>query len=533
MRIRADRGSSQTRATRGCIADPGVSEQLTRHQFRAGVLIVVFATAMRLYGLGARPLLWQDELGLWEYILTGDSSWMPQEAPLYGWLQFIWMWWSQTPTANTMRLLSVALGVLDVLAAFVLGRLIGGVRVGLLAAALLSISPMAIGLAHEVRPYTLFILVSAMLLSCFVAAWERNTPRTWLGYGFALTTVLLTHLLAAELCLALGVTAVTAFWLERRRPGIVARFSAFAATSVVFGLLGAAWIGFHPSRRAILTGPHTLGPLDFVQGAITSLGGAVESQIPVAMALAALAAIGVIVLARRQPVHAMLLSSVIVFGCCITYATMEGMSSWGWAAWQRYLSHLLVPYLVLIAIGALWLARVVTQRISGLPASILAAVITLVPILLVVPGTRHWIGSPNRHPDIDKILRYSTFACEHQHDVLGFIFAKGITVKTPGISTAYTRQYYGYEQVRHDSLASYSVGNWGVRKIVRIPGRGNIAPIPEYVRLARPPADGRYIVFPPGVGCETLAKRPYRGVSSSVRVWKGRWGLICDIRFQQ
>jgi len=117
--------------------------------------------------------------------------------------------------------------------------------------------------------------------------------------------------------------------------------------------------------------------------------------------------------------------------------------------------------------------------------------------------------------------------------VRGFIYVKGITVKTPGISTAYTRQYFGYEQVRHDSLATYSVGNWGVRKIVKVPGRGNIAPIPEYVRLARPPADGRYIVFPPGVGCETLAERPYRGVSSSVAVWNGRWGLICDIHFQQ
>ncbi|MBW2401140.1 MAG: glycosyltransferase family 39 protein, partial [Deltaproteobacteria bacterium] len=381
------------------MADPIVVWQLTRREFTAVLLIILFATAMRLYGLGARPLLWQDELGLWEYILTGDASWMPQEAPLYSRLQFIWMWWIQTPTANTMRLLSVAFGVLGVFAAFILGRLIGGVRVGLLAAVLLSISPMALGLAHEVRPYTLFILASAMLLSCFLAAWERNTPRAWLGYGLALTTALLTHLLAAQLCVALGMAAAAAIWLERHRPQIMVRFLSFAVTSVVFGLLGAAWVGFHHSRRAFLTGPHTLGPLDFVQGSITSLGGVVESQIPVAVTLAVLATVGLVVLARRQPMHAILLSSVIVISCLITYATMAEMSAWGWNAWQRYLSHLLIPYLVLIAIGALWLARAVARRFSGLPASALAAAVTLVPILLVVPGTRHWLDSPNRHPD--------------------------------------------------------------------------------------------------------------------------------------
>jgi hypothetical protein len=533
MRSRADRGGNQPGVARDRIADPGVFGQLTRREFGAGVLIVLFAMAMRLYGLGARPLFWEDELGLWEYILTGNNAWVPQEAPLYSWLQFIWMWWIQTPTANTMRLLSIAFGVLDVFAAFVLGRLIGGVRVGLLAATLLSVSPMALALAHEVRPYTLFILASAFVLSCFVSAWERNTPRTWLGYGLALTIVLLTHLLAIQLCVALGITVVAAIGLERHRPQILVRFFSFAATSVVFGLFGIAWVGSLPDRGAVLTGPYARGPLDFIQGSITSLGGGVESQIPVAVTLAVLAAVGLVVLARRQPVHAILLSSVIAASCLISYATMEQMSLWGWTNWQRYLAHLLVPYLVLIAIGTLWLARAVTQRLSGPPASVLAGAITLVPLLLVVPGTRRWLDSPDYHPNIEKISRYSTFACRHQHDVLGFIFTELLHVPAPGISTAFTRQYYGYDQVRHDSLATYSLGPRGVRKLVKRPGRGNIGTVPEYVRLSRPPPDGRYIVFPPAVGCEKLAGPPFQGVDSSVTVSGRRSGLICHIRFQQ
>jgi hypothetical protein len=533
MRSRTDGGADHPGAAPDRASERVAVEPLTRRELAVVASIVLFATVMRLYGLGARPLFWQDELGLWEYILTGDATWMPQEAPLYGWLQFVWMWWTQTPTANTLRLLSIGLGVMGVVAAFALGRLMGGVRVGALAAVLLCISPMALSLSHEVRPYTLFILASTTLLACFAIAWERNTPRAWLAYGLALTTVLLTHLLSVELCVALGVTALAAVGLEWRRPQTFSRFVGFGVASVFFGLLGAAWVGFEAPRGEVLAGPHADGALDFMLGSFTSLGGAVESQIPIALMLAALAAVGLVVLARRQPVHAILLGSVIAVGCLITYATMEEMSAWGWTAWQRYLSHLLVPYLVLIAIGASWLARAVAGRLAGASLAPLTSAILLVPVLLTVPGTRQWLDSPNRHPGIKRIARYATFACEHQHEVEGFLFVEGLTVKTPGISTAFTRQYFGYEQVRHDSLPTYALGHRGVEKIVKRPGRGNIAPVPEYVALASPPADGRYLVFPPGMGCEKLASRPYRGVSRSVEVLQGNWGLICDIHFQR
>jgi hypothetical protein len=533
MRNRTPGGADRHGAAPVRTTDRVVFGQLTRRELAALALIVLFATALRLYGLGARPLFWQDELGLWEYIVTGDASWMPQEAPLYARLQFVWVWWTQTPTANSMRLLSIGLGSMGVVAAFALGRLFGGVRVGLLAAILLSISPMALALAHEVRPYTLFILASTILLACFSVAWERNTAKAWLAYGLALTTVLLTHLLAAQLCLALALTVVAAVGLERKRPKVASRLIAFAGTSIVFGLLGAAWVALHLRRGAILTGPYGPGPVDFLQGAMTSLGGVVESQLPLAVTLALLSAVGLVVLARRQPVHAILLGNVIGVSCIVTYATMEEMSSWGWTAWQRYLSHLLVPYLVLVAVGSAWIARVVVGRVQGPARSALVAAITLVPVLLVVPGAGQWLGAPDRHPRIKQVAKYATFACEHQHEVQGFIYVKGLTVRTPGISTAYTRQYYGYEQVRHDSLASYSVGNWGVREIVKRPGRGEVGLVPEYVPLSSPPADGRYIVFPPGVPCDALANKPYRGVRQSVEASKGRWGLICDIRFER
>jgi hypothetical protein len=533
MRSPEDRGEDAGSLAHGSVADPAAIAPLTQRELAGVALLVIFATAVRLYGLGTRPLLWQDELGLLEYILTGDATWMPHEAPLYVRLQLAWMWWIQEPTADTMRLLSVAFGVLGVLATFVFGRLFGGFRVGMLAAILLSASPLALALAHEVRPYTLFILTTTSTLAFFVVAWERNEPMAWLGYGFSLAASLLTHLLAAQLCLALGITAVAAVRLERERPRIRAHFLAFAGTSLLFGLLGSAWVLSQKHRSEILAGPYGQGASTFVRHAVTSLGGALETQTPVALATSALAAVGLIVLIRRRPAHALLLASVIGLGATITYATMGAMSTWGWVHWQRYLSHLLVPYLVLVSIGTIQLAGAARRRMSGWPSSALAAAITIAPLLLVIPGALQWLESPNRHPRLDEIRRYATFVCERQHEVLGFIYTQGLTIKTPGISNLFTRQYYGFEQVRHDSLATYSLGLRGIQQVVKQPGRHDLGSVPEYVAPARPPEDGHYIVFPPGVSCDVLASRAFSGVSHSAVVLKGRWGTICDVRFER
>ena len=69
--------------------------------------ILLAAAALRLYGMGARPRLWEDEVAFLEYVLTGNAFGVPHEAPLYAWLQYAWMAWIQQPTPNTMRLLSI------------------------------------------------------------------------------------------------------------------------------------------------------------------------------------------------------------------------------------------------------------------------------------------------------------------------------------------------------------------------------------------------------------------------------------------
>jgi hypothetical protein len=65
------------------------------------------------------------------------------------------MWWTHDPTTNTLQLLSIALGIADVAAAYVLGRLVAGIRIGIGTAALTAIAPRALSLARGPSLYAL------------------------------------------------------------------------------------------------------------------------------------------------------------------------------------------------------------------------------------------------------------------------------------------------------------------------------------------------------------------------------------------
>jgi len=502
----------------------------TRLLLTLGILLL--AAAMRLYGLGARPLFWEDEVGLRLYSLSGDATWMPNEAPLYSWLQFAWMWWTKGASVVSMRLLSVVLGVANAWAALALGRRVAGLRVGVLGAALVAITPMALSLSHEVRPYTLWILMSTSLLLAFVVAWERGGALRWLAYGSMLTAALASHLMTAQICLALGVTAIAASVADRSTPEAVRRFACFAGASVIFGLIGISWLLFRPDQAALVSGPYTGGVLAFGEVVLRSLGGGVAkgSLVP-ALAMTALAGIGCVVLARKRPVAAILFASLILISCLLTYLTMESMSDRSWLGWRRYLSHLLVPYLLLSACGTVWIADLSTRRFTGARASTLAGAILLVPVLLVLPGTADWLRSPKLHTSTAKLEHYARFAEQHQHEVLGILLVEVEGLRAPGLSLGHMRRRYLFEQVRRDVLPTYSLSRFGAHELEMHPSRAYLSTLITLDEASQAPEDGKYIVFPPTVGCQRLLRDPIRGAEQAVQVHAEKWGRICWVGF--
>ena len=156
-----------------------------------------------------------------------------QHPPLYALLLHLWLlprddpWWA--------RLSSVILGTLAIPAAALVGREVGGRRNALVAAALVTFSPILVRYAQEVRMYALVVLF--VLLSTFflLRGIERSGRRDWLGYGVTTLLLAYTHNIALFL---LPCQAAFAFLRTRGRPTI---WRAYLATMAGVGMLWLPW----------------------------------------------------------------------------------------------------------------------------------------------------------------------------------------------------------------------------------------------------------------------------------------------------
>ena len=97
---------------------------------------------------------------------------------------------------------------------FLLSKVTSSSLPGLVAAALVTLSPMAIHLSREGRPYALLILLSAAAYGAFY--WARRGRSRWAWPVFSLLIFLcaMTHLLAAHLALVVAIYSV----IELLRP---------------------------------------------------------------------------------------------------------------------------------------------------------------------------------------------------------------------------------------------------------------------------------------------------------------------------
>ena len=121
---------------------------------------------------------WAGLGNVWQYLMTESTH-----PPLYFGLTHLWLRFWQAPGElvglGIARSLSALLGVMGIPAAYGLGYwMMAGLRnaqrhrVGLLAAALMALSPFGVYLAQEARHYTLALLGVMASLGCFFLAWR-------------------------------------------------------------------------------------------------------------------------------------------------------------------------------------------------------------------------------------------------------------------------------------------------------------------------------------------------------------------------
>jgi mannosyltransferase len=115
--------------------------------------------------------------------------------PLY--YVLAWLWTQATGTGEFgLRSLSALAGVATVPVAYLIGLELRGRRAGLMAAALVAVSPLMLWYSQEARAYALVVLLCGISLLYCLRAYRHGRPRDLTGWGIASALALATHYFA-------------------------------------------------------------------------------------------------------------------------------------------------------------------------------------------------------------------------------------------------------------------------------------------------------------------------------------------------
>ncbi len=176
------------------------------------LFITIISFLLRLASIG-RESLWFDEaisfltaeLPLSQIINGVNQSSHP---PFYYTVLAVWFKIVSTGDING-RFLSLLLNVATVPLLYLLtDLLLQNKQRALIAASLLAISPFHILYSHELRMYTLFMFLSAIIVLAYLKARQIGQIRWWFLFGLTAILAMYTHLFAAFVSLAIGIHAI-------------------------------------------------------------------------------------------------------------------------------------------------------------------------------------------------------------------------------------------------------------------------------------------------------------------------------------
>jgi mannosyltransferase len=237
--------------------------------------IVVLGAALRLLRIDAQPL-WANEGFSWEWAhLSPAALWGPAARfeltpPLFYAMQHFWMA-AFGDSEAALRSLSALFGILTVPLVFVIGRVAGGSRIGLIAALLAATSGPLVAYSQEARTYAFLCFLGALAmlgLVLFFRAW--TDPRSWpaeegsgppaagvLGLAaYTLATTLALHAHNTAIFLPLLANLVAAYWWLAHAGRSWKFAAAWIAANLVPFLL---WLWWVPVLRAQMADREIVG----------------------------------------------------------------------------------------------------------------------------------------------------------------------------------------------------------------------------------------------------------------------------------
>lgn len=427
-----------------------MTAETTSRRTLAALCTLALALAIRLHALG-RPSLWFDELleveratGPWRTLLFGRP--IDHDPPLFalalrGWIavgRLIGWPWLGAPVGSAaeatngasaaavglaghpgwaecwLRLPSVALGVAAVALTAAWASHAFGRRVGLLAALLLALSPLAIYHSQEVNQYAAMIAATPLLLLLHARLTAGARRRDWWIYGIVSAAAMATHYGLVFPLLALGIDLAWQAWRGPARRADRRRVAAYAAAmAAVVAALFALGLGARmavPHVQPRLWGTHLAKELAYIGDVgwreivvyfpFPFAGG---PAIVVANALGVLALVGAVRLWRGGG-YGPRLVGLVALTLSATYAT----SIVGWyPLGYRYGLFNLMPYTVLVAAG-IEAAAGMTRGASARLVRVGLALLACAAFILFWPDAPWTAANPYirvPHEDIPLVLR--------------------------------------------------------------------------------------------------------------------------------
>jgi mannosyltransferase len=183
--------------------------------------LTLLAAVLRFATLDLQSF-WYDEAFTPVHVLHADLgatlravSHTENTPPLW----YVLIWGSSRIWGNgevALRSLSALAGVATVPVAWGIGRELAGRRAALVAAALVAVNPLFVWYSQEARAYSLFTLLAAFAVLCFLRALHEPTARRLAGFAVAGILALLTHYFAVFLLAPMCVWLLVLGYRERR-----------------------------------------------------------------------------------------------------------------------------------------------------------------------------------------------------------------------------------------------------------------------------------------------------------------------------
>lgn len=221
------------------------AQSIENKHLYASLLAAVSIVALITHSIGINSGLWIDEiftvvnylrLDLGQILSRFDSD---NQHMLYSALaQICVSLFGETPFA--VRLPALVFGLGSIIATASLGRYIFGYKIGIIAAALLTVSYHHVWFSQNARGYTILLFGAIVATECFLRGLESKQWRYWIAYAGVISLAAWAHLTGVFIALGHAVAFLGLVALKYRKP---------APTNLIWqpvaGFFLSAWFTIH------------------------------------------------------------------------------------------------------------------------------------------------------------------------------------------------------------------------------------------------------------------------------------------------